>query len=148
MPEENADTVVVDTFACRILTPSRTAFEGQVNRLEVKSSRGCFEILPRHEPLITPLAVGVMEITSPAGVEHYALHGGFLEMDGEDAVILANAVELADEIDLERARAAEERARERLAAVSGKAEDIQIDVSRVKLALLRALNRISVKGSK
>lgn len=140
-------TVETAPLYCSIITPKRTVFDAQIQRLSAESTGGSIEILPRHEPLMVPLAIDLMELVTAEGAVRYAVHGGFLDMDGTRITILADAAELADEINVERAQASLARAKERLEAVSGKAEDIKIDMDRAQLALLRALNRLRITES-
>ena len=104
------------------------------------------EILPRHEPIMTPLAIAPLAITLSGNAEpvFYALMGGFLDHDGHKAMILADGAESGSEIDMERARQAMYRARERLDEVTrrGEVAEQMIDADRAQLALLRSLTRM------
>jgi F-type H+-transporting ATPase subunit epsilon len=141
--EDDNTAVAADAFTCVILTPLRTVFEGEVRSVLVEGAGGSFEMFARHEPVMTPLKIGIVEIETDAGRRCFAVHGGFLEMDGATATILANSAENAEEIDMERARKAEARAKERLETISRHAEEgAKIDFDRAKLALLRSLQRM------
>jgi F-type H+-transporting ATPase subunit epsilon len=71
---------------------------------------GVMGILPRHEPLITNLKEGVLEIVRGDLRDFLAIGGGFLEVHGTRVVVMADVAERADEIDTERAEAARRRA--------------------------------------
>lgn len=137
---------------CRILTPDKKkpVFEVEIRHLEAQTASGTIEILPGHEPLLTLLTIGPLTVTRwerrgfGDGVEHFAIHGGFLETDGKTATILASAAENVKEIDLDRALAAQARAKERLALVAQKKAE-GIDPDRARLALLRATLRIQLR---
>ena len=145
MPEHDEQTTAA-LLPLRILTPQRMVFEEEIESLETETVGGKIEVYPGHEPLLTPLAVGLLLVrTKGGGVESFAIHGGFLEVHESGAVILADSSENAEEIDPERAQAAKVRAQERLDAVSGKAEDVQIDIERAHAALMRAITRLRVR---
>jgi len=139
----------IQSFRCRIVTPQRTVFDGDIRELEAETPFGSIEIRPRHEPVMTPIKIGVMSVVrwerrnEKGGVERFAIHGGFLDMNGKEAVIIANAAENSDDIDLDRVQQAKARAQERLDAISRKAAESEgMDMSRAELALFRAITRI------
>jgi len=101
---------------------------------------GYLGILSGHAPLVAALTVGELTITPPeAEPIEIALSGGFLRVDGDNVLILADTAELAKEIDIERAQRAVERAETRLR--EGPAET---DIEHARMAMLRALNRLRV----
>ena len=137
-------------FNCRVLTPQRGVFHGPVQRVYLQGVAGDLELLPRHEPILTPLKVGAMVLTLPTEMGHapqevLAVHGGFLDMNGREAVVYASSAEKAGEIDLERAKEAQRRARERLDKVTLHKDDATpVDIDRAHLALMRAMLRMQV----
>jgi F-type H+-transporting ATPase subunit epsilon len=144
-------SIEITDFNCKIITPEKSVYSGKVRSLKAVGKSGALEINPRHEPLMTPLEVCLLEIdivdnSNEGEFTTFAVHGGFLDMDGENAVILADTAEPADSIDLARAQKALARAKERLEDVSGSADEIQIDIDRAKLAMLRALMRLKAGG--
>lgn len=144
------DEEAVPTLALRILTPHGEAFQGDVLGLEAVGGSGTLEVLPRHEPLLTPLSIGplFLRFVSESGEtvrEEWAVQGGFLEVNREAAVLLADSAERAEQIDIERARAAAARARQRIEE-SRTPGEANIDIDRAQLALLRSLNRLRVAG--
>ncbi len=90
---------------------------------------------------MTSLAIGKMELTQNGKLRHLATSGGFIEVTPERTVILAQTAEFAEEIDLERAKAALERAQERL-----RNKPPGTDLDRAQAALQRALNRLHIAG--
>lgn len=151
MPDEkNVQTEEeVLTLNCRVITPTREIFNGAVTAVNAIGKVGELQIMPLHEPLLTPLRVSLMSLELPEGAEDItlAVHGGFLDMNGQEVSIYADSAEKGDEVDLERAHEAEKRARERLAAVTshgGVGGAMDIDMDRAQLALMRAINRMQL----
>jgi F-type H+-transporting ATPase subunit epsilon len=103
-------------------------------------TEGYFSILANHTPFVSSLKPGAIRVTRENGETlSFSTSGGFLMTDGEKVILLADAVERPDEIDVSRAQAAKERAEKRLAERTP-----EIDVDRARAALLRALNRLKV----
>jgi len=121
-----------------VLAPDHALFRGRVRSLVAPGSEGSFGILARHAPLVAQLGTGVLSVTGESGeATHFAVHSGFLEVQPDGVTILADTAEAAADIDVERARAAEERARKRI-----RAHQASIDLARAQAALQRALARI------
>ncbi len=125
-------------FKLSVVTPEKVVFEQDVRSIVASGSEGYLGVLTDHAPLITALIPGKLTVTDNAGSEvNYCVSGGFLEVSGNVATVLADAIEAPDIIDVERAKQAEQRARERLSHRS----DSGIDEVRAETALARALNR-------
>ena len=134
---------MAETFQLSLLTPERSLLEADVVSLTAPGSEGYLGVLAHHAPLITALQPGQLEIRDADQRETiFAVSGGFLEVSENRATILADAVEIPGEIDIERAERARERAKERLRDTSG-----SIDVPRAEVALKRALNRLRTARS-
>jgi F-type H+-transporting ATPase subunit epsilon len=132
-------------FKLSVVTPEKTVFEMDVRSIVAPGSEGYLGILSNHAPLITALRPGILSVNDESGDEKfYSLSGGFLEVSGNIATILADAIESADEIDPERAEESLKRARERLLH---KAE-LHIDTERVYASIERARNRLKVAKRK
>ncbi len=126
-------------FTLSVVTPEKVVFEQGARSIVAPGSEGYLGILTDHAPLITALIPGRLSVTDADNKTlEYAVSGGFLEVSGNVTTILADAIEPIDKINIERARKAEQRARERLAHRT----DSNIDVARAEAALARALNRI------
>ncbi len=135
---------MASTFHLSVLTPEKTVFEEDVSYVLLPGLMGYFGVLSNHAPLISALAPGKFIVRDPGGQETvYSLSGGFFEVSGNSAVVLADAIERPDEIDADRAKKAEERARGRLKQAIG---DSTIDVARAEVALKRALARQRMVG--
>ena len=123
-----------------IVSPFGSVFGGEAVRVRAPGADGGLEIRVRHAPMIASMATGAVVLTLPDAKQlTYATSGGFIEVLGDVVTILGETVEPASEIDLERAREAEARARARLAE---RASDL--DRRRAEQALERARNRTRI----
>jgi F-type H+-transporting ATPase subunit epsilon len=124
-----------------IITVEGTVFDDNVNMVIAPGSEGVLGILPRHTPLLTSLNYGELEIKKDGEPDQFfAIGGGFMEVRPFNVTVLADAAERADEIDIERAKAARERAEARLT----EAASDQQDFSRAEAALQRSIARLKV----
>ena len=98
-----------------IVTAEREVFSGEADVLVAPGIEGELAVLRRHAPLLTQLQPGEVTIRSEGEEISMVLTGGFLEVLGDRIVILADAAERAEEIDLERAEAAMKQAQDRIA---------------------------------
>ena len=134
---------MAETFHLSLLTPERSLLEADIVSLIAPGSEGYLGVLAHHAPLVTALQPGRLEIRDADQKETlFSVSGGFLEVSGNRATILADAVETPQDIDVDRARSALERARQRLRDTSG-----GMDVPRAEAALKRALNRLRIADS-
>jgi F-type H+-transporting ATPase subunit epsilon len=130
------------TFHLEIVTPKRIVFKGEVTSFSAPGVDGGFQVLHSHAPLLASVKIGKVKISAVGGNEvHYAISGGFVEVRENKVILLAETAERADEIDVDRVKAARDRALKRLAEKYPK-----IDIERAKLALYRALNRLKIAG--
>jgi F-type H+-transporting ATPase subunit epsilon len=128
--------VVVD-----IVTPERIVYSEPADFLVVPGIEGYLGILPLHAPIVSGLNIGVLKVIKEGKETKVAISGGFMEVNENRAVILADTAERADEIDVHRAEAARERAEQRLANKS-----YDIDIARAEMALRRAITRLKASG--
>jgi F-type H+-transporting ATPase subunit epsilon len=126
----------------RIVTPERVLVHDQVDELQIPGAGGYFGVLPGHAPLIALLAVGELWYRKGQAKTYLAVSEGFAEILPERVTILARIAEKADEIDVQRAQAARERAEQRL-----KEPGLNVDFQRARVSLARALVRIDVANS-
>jgi len=128
-----------------VVTAERVVYADDVDMVIAPGVEGQLGILPRHAPLLTALTYGELRVKK-AGQEDESLSigGGFMEVLPERVVVLADAAERAEEIDLERAEAARRRAEERLK--QRQAEDV--DFVHAEAALRRSLARLKVARRK
>ncbi len=126
-----------------IITPSKISFSGEIKSVTVPGTLGSFQVLKNHAPLISTLEIGLIKIEKlDNSVDFYSSTGGTIEVLNNKVIILADAIELSNEIDIERAEQAKARAEERLANKSNPEE--YIDVERAENALKRAVNRLNI----
>ena len=136
------------TIRLEVATPDKgEIYANDINMLIVRSLCGELGILPKHANLLTGLVPHAMRIKTGGGESQLFVSGGFMEVTPEKITVLADAAELPDDIDVERAKAAYNRANERVTAYrqSPKTHE-DIDFDRAQLALARAKARLSVKG--
>ena len=128
------------TLSVDIVSPKGSVFQGDVQSIQAPGLQGTFQVLYNHAPMIAALAVGPMNIVTGSGERvAFATSGGFLEVMNNKVTVLAETAEPASEIDIERAKAAEQRALEKL-----KASGSGADRKRASEALERARNRARI----
>jgi len=142
-----------NTFTFRLVTPQRLLVEGPVLYLQAPGSEGYLGILAHHAPLITALRPGELQVKDSAGrITVFAVSGGFLEVSGNRATVLADSAEMVEEIDRERARDSLRRAEARLQnsaghhAAGGSSVAEIVDRERARRSMERAKNRLSVSS--
>jgi len=134
-----------ETFNLQVVTPEREVFTGPVDSVRLPGMAGSFGVLARHAPLIAALEPGPVHIRDAAGSELLlAVGGGFFQVADNNAILLADSAERAQDIDPARASAAVERARERLAGQVG--ADFTLQRERADASLKRAQNRLRMAG--
>ena len=130
------------TILLEVATPDKgEVYKNDINMLITRSICGELGILPKHARLMTELIPHAMRIKETGGETKIFISGGFMEVTPEKITILADAAENPDDIDVERAKAAYNRASERL-----NKKDPDIDIDRAEAALARAKARLLVKG--
>jgi F-type H+-transporting ATPase subunit epsilon len=127
------------TFQLELVTPERVLLSEQVRSVRAPGIEGSFGVLAHHAPLMTALMVGLIKVEYDNGdLEYIATGGGFMEVNRDKAIILADSAERAADIDVARAEASVAAAKEHLA--SGAAEDYH----EASESLKRSLNRLKV----
>jgi F-type H+-transporting ATPase subunit epsilon len=125
-----------------VVTPEKAVVNEDVQIVVAPGSLGEFGVLVGHTTFLTTLKVGTIRYSDASGNERYVfVSGGFAEALPDKVTVLAESAERRRDIDLERAKAAMERAEKRLAEDRSKAN---IDFFRAKAALERALQRIKL----
>jgi F-type H+-transporting ATPase subunit epsilon len=125
-----------------IVTPDKAVVNEEVQIVMAPGSLGEFGVLTGHTPFLTTLKTGIIRYTDAQGSERYVfVNGGFAETLPDKVTVLADSSERREDVDLDRAKAAHERAEKRLEEVRTK-EDI--DANRAKSALERAVVRIKL----
>lgn len=126
-------------FRLKVITPERVFYEGDVNMVEFNTTEGEIGIYKNHVPMTVIVSPGILMISEADRARNAALHAGFAEILQDSVTILAEVVEWPDEIDIKRAEAAKERAKERL-----RTRTPETDLLRAETALQRAIARIHV----
>lgn len=135
MPERRA----MAKLKVEIITAERVVLQEDVDMVVAPGIEGQLGILPHHVPLLTTLQVGELRLKKGDEEISLAVTGGFLEVQPDRVVILADAAERAEEIDIARAEMAKKRAEERLAK-----RVTEIDLARADASLARSLVRLRV----
>lgn len=126
-------------FRLEVVTAEEELYSGDVDILIAPGREGQLAILPNHAPLLTQLGPGLLEFRTGGEEEDLAVSGGFLEILGNRVVVLADAAERAEDIDVDRAEAAMKRAQERVAS-----HDSDVDLERALAQVARARSRVLV----
>ena len=130
----------MSTFPLELVTPERLLFSEEVQTVQAPGIDGSFGVLKGHAAMLTELQIGLIKLTRTNGLDAYiATGGGYMQVGKDKVIILAESAELSDEIDVDRARAAADRARKLL-----EVSDSEIDAEEIRLELNRALNLIRV----
>jgi F-type H+-transporting ATPase subunit epsilon len=124
------------SFHLEIITAERVLFQGDVDSVIAPGSEGELGVLPHHAAVMTTLKSGELRYSTEGVETYFALTGGFMDIRGDQVVVLADAAEHVDEIDEARAEEAVRRAQERIAA---RAADIDLERA------LRSLQRAQVR---
>ena len=127
------------TIKVSVVTPGGPVLEEEVEMVSTKAKTGELGILAGHIPMVAPLDIGSVRLTTGNNTEWVAVSGGFMEVNGEEVTILAQSAERAEDIDTARAKQAKARAEKRL-----QDRQVEIDAHRAEMALKRALNRLDI----
>lgn len=129
-------------FLLEVVTPDRSFFYGEIEMAIVRTTEGDIGIMKNHEPIVAPVSVGSIRIKEDKEFKNAACSGGFLTVDEEKVIIITDAAEWAEEIDVKRAQEAADRAARRLDE-----RQAELDVLRAKVSMEKAMNRIRVSKS-
>lgn len=130
-------------FKIKIITPEKIFFQGTTTQIIAKTTTGNVGILHGHVPYVANLVSSPFKIEIDGTLKEAALSGGYIKVSGDDVVVVTNAIEWADEIDVARARRSKQDAEERM-----KLNKSQKEFDRAEQKLKRALNRLVVAQRK
>jgi F-type H+-transporting ATPase subunit epsilon len=122
-----------------IVTAERSVFSEEVDVVVAPGIEGQLGLLPHHTPLMTTLQAGELRVRKGGEEFSLVISGGFLEVRPDRIIVLADAAERTDEIDLARAEEAKRRAQEYLSRHTH-----DVDTARAEAALSRSLARLKV----
>jgi|SRR5690625_2049776 len=134
---------MASTFPLEIVTPDKKFFEDEVEMVVVTGTEGELGILKNRLPIVTPLGIGKVKIKQNGEFRVASVAEGYLDVGQNKTVIVTDAAEWPDEIDVKRAELAKQRAEELLQKKQG-----DIDYLRAEIALKKAINRINVAKMK
>ncbi len=125
-------------FEAQLVSPERVLYAGQATQVLCRTAGGGdIAFLTGHAPMIGALDTWALKVTTvDEGEQWFAVHGGFVEVSGDSVIVLSDVAEAAEAIDVERARAAHDRAEADLRT--------DPDNEETKAALVRADVRIDV----
>ena len=124
-----------------VVTPDRALMRDEVDEVVVPGSEGELGILPGHTPLLATLKVGELWYRQGQEKQYLAVAFGFLEVLPDHVTVLAQIGERPEDIDVQRAERAKQRAEERLAQPAAAADH---DFERARVAMMKALIRLQV----
>lgn len=134
----------MNTFKLSIVTPDGEIFSGEAVSVNVKTDTGNVQIMRAHADYLAALGTGIATLKTPDGNSRAAsASGGFISVSGGEVRLVATTFEFSDEIDLERAKRAKEKAEAKLSLAK---DEREIRLAKAKLA--RALSRIGAAALK
>ena len=128
----------MDSLKLEIVTPHGLVFSGDADEVTVAGTEGEFGVLPGHAPLMAMLKIGILVAKTGGKQQYFFVNSGYAEAGPDKVLIMADSAERAEDISLERALAARQRAEERLK------KQENVDFARAESALERATSRIQI----
>jgi len=135
----------------KIATPERVVFKDEVEQITLPTKMGEITVLPNHIPLISALVPGEVIVKKQNVVRAMSVSGGFIEVQAEKVVVLADTAEKAEEIDIKRAEEAKDRAakamnEKKMDAVQFAALAAQIEKEMARIRVGRKYKRVEQAG--
>ena len=127
-----------------LVTPYQQVLSQEVDEVTAPGVLGEFGVLPGHTPLLTTLKIGELTYRQGPDLFHVAVNWGYVEVENDVVTVLVTTAELADQIDLDRARAALGRAQEALKKLTPEDKEFKV----MEAALERAMIRVQVAARK
>jgi F-type H+-transporting ATPase subunit epsilon len=131
---------MAEEITLEVVTPEKMVFSGKVDEVTLPGTEGEFGVLRGHEPFLTSVDIGELYFLTGGKKYYYAVNTGYAEVTGSKVTVLIETAERADAIDKDRAIKAKETATASLAQLNKEHEDYE----KMRMALARAINRISV----
>ena len=125
------------TFPLKIVTPDGLIFDGQADKLIVRTTTGDMAVLARHINCVCPLGMGQAMVEANGQRRTAACIGGLLSVVNGEVTLVPTTFEWSDEIDAERAERSRKRAESMLGQKDASNTDIQLAEARLKRALIR-----------
>jgi F-type H+-transporting ATPase subunit epsilon len=133
---------MASTIRLELVTPERLLLSEEVDEVVLPGYEGEFGVLPGHTQFLAILNIGILWYRMGSAIKKIALGGGFSEVTHERVVVMADTAERSDEIDVERAQRAKDRAEARLKELSMDDDTY----AKAQAALQRALVRMAAGG--
>jgi len=138
-----------ETIELQVVTPQRHVLQETVLAIEIPGKEGYLGVLPGHAPLITELGIGILAYRTAAAMRYLTIVEGYAEILPDRVIVLAEISEKAEEIDVNRSRAAQERAQAQLQRVAVGSSEWQEERLAVERAIVRmgAAAKAGVSGA-
>jgi F-type H+-transporting ATPase subunit epsilon len=135
---------MAEKLKLELVTPYQQVLSQEVDEVTAPGALGEFGVLPGHTPLLTTLKIGELTYRQGSNLFHVAVNWGYVEVENDVVTVLVTTAEPADQIDLERARAALGRAQEALKKLTPEDKEFKV----MEAALERAMIRVQVAARK
>lgn len=133
---------VMGTLKLKIATPEKIIYENDILQVSIPTTTGEITVLPHHIPLVSVLIAGELKIRDVSGDQVIAVAGGFLEIRGNnEVIILADNAERAEDIDINRAQQARLRAIQEMEEAKNRQD---VDYAKLQAVIDREMNRVRV----
>ena len=119
----------MSTFKTEIVSPDRVVWSGEAQSVTFRTIEGSMGVLDKRAPIVTALDIAMMEVKTEKEKLEFAVHGGLLRMNGEELIIVTDAAEKAEEIDVYRAQKAKQRAEDLLSKAKNDVERYKANAS-------------------
>ena len=127
----------MNSFPLKIVTPDGVVFDGQAEELVVRTVNGDMGILAGHTTCVAPLGMGLATVITDGQKRYGACIGGMVSVLDGQVRLVPTTFEWADRIDVARAEASAQRAKEAMADKDASATDLRLAEARLKRALIR-----------
>ena len=124
-----------------VVTPEELVYSEKIDKLEGPAIDGLIGIWPKHAPLVTAMKIGVVKIEIDGEESQIAISEGFMEVQPDRINLVVRTAELPEEIDIDRAKSAKERAEEKMEKGHEK-----VDFAKAEAAYDRAKARLKAAG--
>ncbi len=126
-----------------IACSDKNFYSGDAEMFIFRALDGDMGIMYNHQPQVALIDIGPFKLIQDGSKKIGSMAGGFAHVDGKNITVITDSVEWAEDIDIERAEKAKDRAEEKL-----KQKSENVDIKRAELALKRAVNRIQIAKNK
>ena len=136
---------MAEKLKVELVTPYKKVLTEEVDEITATGALGEFGVLPGHAPFLTSLKIGELSYKKEGAISHLALNWGYFEVEDDKVTVLVETAEKADEIDLERAKAALGRAEDALKKLTPEDKNFRVYEAALERALIRM--QVAAKSS-